>query len=178
VDAYDVVNLVLAGLYIVLALVLARYVVRLGRLFPWLVLLVMLFLARAIDRVYGAFGDADRLGIVVDVALVAVLVALVLSFERTSGALKATHDQAALRRQEYERALVDYRRLARHRLANPIAAIRGSIATLRDLPDLDEATRLALLDAADEEARRLESIALDPRPSQPEERGLDPRPRL
>jgi signal transduction histidine kinase len=178
VEAYDVVNFVLGGLYIVLALVLARYVVRLGRVFPWLVLLVVLFLVRGTDRVYGAITDAERLGILVDVALVAVLVALVLSFGRTSGALKATHDAAALREEEYERALGDFRRLARHRLANPIAAIRGSILTLRDLPDLDEETRRQLLDAVDEEARRLEKIALDPEPAGPEERGLDAQPRL
>jgi len=178
VDAYDIVNLLVGVLYILLSLILARYAVRLGREFPWFALLVVLFVTRGVDRVYAAFTDQDRLGILVDGILIAVVVALILGIDRTSAALKAAHDEAALRREEYDRALTDYRRLARHRLANPLAAIRGSIVTLRDIPDLDDASRRQLLDALESEARRLEKIALDPVVRGPEERGLDPRPNV
>lgn len=177
-DAYDVVNLLLGILYILLSLILARYAVRLGRSFPWFALLVILFVTRGVDRVYAAFTDQERLGIFVDGILIAVVLALILGIDRTASALKAAHDEAAFRREEYDRALTDYRRLARHRLANPLAAIRGSIVTLRDLPDLDDASRRRLLDAVESEARRLEEIALDPHAQGPEERGLDPRPNV
>ena len=177
-DAYDVVNALLGVLYILLSLVLARYAVRLGRSFPWFALLVVLFFARGVDRVYAAFTDEQRLGILVDGILIAVLVALILGIDRTASALKTAHDDAAVREEEYRRALTDYRRLARHRLANPLAAIRGSIVTLRDVPELDAEERRQLLDALESEAIRLEKIALDPEVIGPEERGLDPRPNL
>lgn len=177
-DAYELINLSVGILYVLLALIVARYLGRLGREFPWFALLIVLFFVRGADRIYASLTDAERLGIFVDVMLVAVLVALILGIDRTSAALKAAHDEAAFRREEYDRALADYHRLARHRLANPIAAIRGSIVTLRDLPDLDEESRRKLFDALEEEARRLEKIALDPEIRRPEERGLDPRPNV
>ncbi len=171
-------NLLLGILYILLSVILTRYAIRLGRSFPWFALLVVLFFTRGIDRVYAAFTDEQRLGILVDGILILVILALILGIDRTASALKAAHDEAAFRRQEYARALADYRRLARHRLANPLAAIRGSILTLRDMPDLDEDARRRLLDAIEAEARRLERVALDPEVAGPEERGLDPRPKL
>jgi signal transduction histidine kinase len=85
---------------------------------------------------------------------------------------------SALRSEEYARALADYRRLARHRLATPITAIRGSLATLRDIPDLDEATQRELLAAAEEQAERLQQVALDPEIAAAEERGLRPTPEV
>lgn len=177
-DADSVVNLALGILEIVLALVVLRGLGRFGRALPWLSVLLLFFAIRGVDRIYAALSDSERLGLVVDLALVAVVVALILTIDRTAAAIKTTEDDARLRREEYERALADYHRLARHRLANPITAIRGSIATLRDLPDLDAETQRRLLDAVELEAARLERIALDPELRSAEERGLDPQPNV
>ncbi len=177
-DGNDVVNLVLGLLELTLALVVAVYLGRVGRTFPWLALLIVFFLLRGSERIYAAFAESDRFGILTDIVLISVVVMLIAGLGRTSRALKATHDDAALRQEEYDRALSDYRTLARHRLANPITAIRGSIVTLRELPDLDAATQRTLLAAIDEEAERLERIALDPQIASAEERGLDPRPNV
>ena len=133
---------------------------------------------RNLNGIYAGVAESDQFGVATDVVLVAVVVLLIAELGRTAGALKATHDAAALRQEEYDRALKDYRRLARHRLANPLTAIRGSIATLRELPDLDDETRARLLEAMADEASRLEHIALDPEVLGEEERGLDPQPRL
>ena len=78
---------------------------------------------------------------------------------------------------EYRRALRDYTQLTRHRLANPLTAITVGIQTLRDL-DLDEATRLEVLDAMHETAARLERAVLHPELLSPEEAGLVPVPTL
>ncbi len=177
-DAADVVNLALGALQVVLALVVLRHIGRFGRTFPWLAALMLFFLVRGIERIYTGVSDSERFGIVVDLLILLVVVLLIVGLDQTVSALRTARDEADLRRSEYDRALVDYRRLARHRLANPITAIRGSVTTLRELPDLDAETREALLRAVDEEAARLETIALDPEVASAEERGLDPQPRV
>ncbi len=177
-DPADLVNLVLGGLEVVLALIVLRDIGRFGLTFPWLAALMLFFLVRGIERIYTGVSDSERFGIMADVLILLVVVLLIFGLDKTVTALRAARDEAELRRSEYDRALVDYRRLARHRLANPITAIRGSVTTLRELRDLDEATRDALLRAVDEEAARLETIALEPEVGSAEERGLDPRPRV
>ena len=176
-DAADVVNLVLGSVEVALALVVLGHLGRLGRAFPWLAALMAFFLLRGFDRIYAGLTDSERFGIAVDAVLVAVLL-LLFGMDKTVNALKAAQDEAAHRREEYARALADYKRLARHRLANPITAIQGSISTLRDMPELDEETRRALLDAAESEARRLQELALDPDVLSDEERVLAPRPNV
>jgi signal transduction histidine kinase len=177
-DVDDAVNLVLGVLYLVLATIVLRHIGRFGRAYPWLGALTFLFVFRGAERVYAAVSDNQRLGIVADMLLIFVVILLIFGIDKTVNALRSAQDEAAYRREEYARALVDYNRLARHRLANPIAAIRGSISTIRDMPELDGDTRRQLLDAADEEARRLEKVALDPDILSDEERTLRPRPEL
>ena len=169
-------NLAIGTLELALAGVVLRHIARFGRAFPWLAALMLFFLARGADRIYAAFTRDESLGIVIDAFLVAVLLLLIVGIDRTARALQAARDEATYRRDEYERALADYQRLARHRLANPLTAIRGSIETLRAMPELDSETRIELLDAVRDEARRLEEIALEPTIVGDEERSLDPRP--
>ena len=80
-----------------------------------------------------------------------------------------------LRQEEYERALRDYRALARHRLANPLTVIRGGLETLRT-QKLSRRQRDELIEVIAVEAARLESVALDPRANGDEERELRPAP--
>jgi signal transduction histidine kinase len=177
-DAADVVNLVLGSVEVALAVVVLRHLGRVGRAFPWLAALMAFFVLRGIDRIYAGLTDSERLGVVVDAVLVVVVFLLLFGIDKTVNALRAAQDEAAYRREEYARALADYKRLARHRLANPITAIQGSISTLKDMPELDEETRRALLDAAEGEARRLQEVALDPDVLRDEERTLEPRPNV
>ena len=178
VDTSDAVNIAIGCLQVLFALVVVRHVARFGRSFPWLLVLMAFFFVRGIDRIYSGLSDSERLGLAVDVVALACVVLLIAGIDKTVRALRASQDEAALRTEEYERALADYRRLARHRLANPITAIRGSISTLRDIPELDEATRQQLLATVESEAERLEQVALDPEIASAEERGLRPQPNL
>jgi signal transduction histidine kinase len=90
-------------------------------------------------------------------------------------ALERWTTAAELREQEYRRALVDYRRLIRHRLANPTTTIIGAKYALNDLPTEPQTGR-ELLEIIQREAMRLESIGLDPHQLAPEEHGLHPEP--
>ncbi|HWC32521.1 MAG TPA: hypothetical protein VG709_05270 [Actinomycetota bacterium] len=162
---------------IVLAIVVLRHVARFARTFPWLIALMLFFVLRGADRIYAGLTERGSLGLLVDVLVLAVLVLLLLGIEGTVGGLQAARDAAANREAEYARALADYRRLARHRLANPLTVIRGGVLTLKGKPDLDAETRERLLDTIDQEALRLERVALEPDAESEEEAGLRPRPR-
>jgi signal transduction histidine kinase len=168
---------VVGFLQVGLALAIGRRLGRLGRQFPWLGVLTVFFALRGVTRLAEtvAGGRVDALAEPVDVLLVVALVLLILGFDRTIRGLLLAEDAAHFREQEYERALADYRRLARHRLANPLTAIRGGVAALRTL-DLDDERRRELLAMIEREALRLEHVALDPATHSPEESTLHPQP--
>lgn len=167
------------GIELALAALVLRHLARFGRGRPWLGALVAFFLLRAIDRMYFGFaGGGYRVELLLDSALLVVVALLAIGIENTLGALRSAEETAQRRREEYARALRDYRRLCRHRLANPLTAIRGSIAALQDLPSLDHEARMALLNTTEEQVCRLETIALDPAPRSREEETLRPRPNV
>jgi signal transduction histidine kinase len=178
VTATDVFNLVVGVLELALAGVVLLQLGRFGRAFPWLAALTAFFAVRGADRVYVAFAGPEpvELALVANGFVVLVLVLLLVGVERTAMALRLAQEEAEHRRDEYARALAHYRVLARHRLANPITAIRGGIATLKALPDLDRTEARRMLELVDAEAERLEHLALDPRPIHAEERALRPQP--
>ena len=97
---------------------------------------------------------------------------------RRADSLRAQAARARHCAEEYERALSDYTQLMRHRIANPLTAIRGSAQTLRDLPSLDDDTRTRLLEIIVEMAERIEQVSLEPRSVSVEERCLDAVPRV
>jgi signal transduction histidine kinase len=180
VSAEDVLHLLVGLVQIALVAVLVRHLPRYGRAFPWLALLAAYFGVRAVDRIYAAFAgvEIEVFGYVTDALVLLALALLLLGVERMARGLRLVEDEARIRESEYERALSDYRTLARHRLANPITAIRGGVATLKDVEGLDPSEVRALLEMIEREAQELEQISLDPRQLRPEEASLRPRPQV
>jgi signal transduction histidine kinase len=175
----DILSLAVGALEVALALIVLRQLVRFGRAFPWLGALMLFFVLRGLDRLYLGIVDREEpfvVGLLSDGLLLAVVILLALGLEKTIRALRVAQEDAQHRQLEYERALADYRRLARHRLANPLTTILGSVAVLRELPELDQGTRAQILDNIREEARRLERVALEPEAQRDEERSLRPQP--
>jgi signal transduction histidine kinase len=179
VDASAALSLAIGALQLALAFVVGLRLGRYGRAFPWLAALTIFFGLRGVTRIYAAFaGDVpETLALPVDFLLLAVLILLIVGVDRTGRGLMLAENEAHYREEEYRRALADYRRLARHRLANPLSVIRGGVIALRTL-DLAPADRQALLDSIERESERLEKIALEPEPESAEERKLRPRPEL
>lgn len=88
-------------------------------------------------------------------------------------------DEAERTSAEYRRALRDYTQLTRHRLANPLTALTGGVATLIDLDGvLDAETRMQVLHAMRDTAERLERAVLHPELVSDEEVELRPVPEL
>jgi signal transduction histidine kinase len=178
-DTTELLSLAVGVLELALALVVG---IRLGayvRTFPWLAALIVFFGLRAAMRIYSAFAEqrAETLALPIDVLLIAALILLIAGIERTGRGLVLAENEAQYREQEYRRALADYRRLARHRLANPLSVIRGGVIALKTL-DLSEDERRKLLESMAAESERLEKVALEPEPVGAEERRLRPRPNL
>lgn len=173
----DWLGLGIGGAELLLGIVVLVPLVRFARTFPWLVALTLFFVVRGSTRVWeGLVGRRGEVPVATDALVLLVLGSLTLGLPGTIRRLRNAEDTATLRRREYERALADYRALARHRLANAVTIIRGSADTLLSRP-VDDELRTALLHAISREAGRLEG-AVEPAPRTPEEHGLDPVPRL
>jgi signal transduction histidine kinase len=154
------------------------------RLAVALLALAGFFALRAISRLTSALGiDDSRLanihvGQLLDVLLVAALVAILMTIERVLHGVAAIEDSARLREVEYERATRHYTQVVRHRMMNPLASIRGSAITLRDTPGIDETRRGQLLDAIVDATDELEEISLVPERRDELERDLDAIPHV
>jgi signal transduction histidine kinase len=173
-------NLALGATEVLLGLAVIRQLRRSHRKLPWLVGLMAFFLVRGGDRIYVGLKGTEPLKIAsfVDGLLIVVLVLMLVGVKHTLRALELLEGEAHLREQEYARALVDYRQLVRHRLAQPLTAIGGAIATLEARPELEQELRSQLLRAAREAADRLEHAALEPDVGGPEEAVFGARPRF
>jgi signal transduction histidine kinase len=176
-DLSAVLSLLIGLLQVLLAVVAVRELGRYARAFPWLVALSLFFVLRGSMRIYAAFAGSvpETLAVGVDVLLLVVLALLIVGLDQTVRGLRLAENEALYREEEYARALADYRRLARHRLATPLTVLRSGTTALRSL-DLDPRQRDEVLDALEDASRKLEQVALEPEPMSPEERGLEPRP--
>lgn len=176
---HQLLELSLGLLYMGLVAVLAMAMrgKHLARAFPWLVVLIVFFALRAAERFLVVLEiPMSIMPMLLHSASVLALLLLVVGSRRLAEALHASKEQAEHSAREYERALHDYTRVMRHRLANPLTAIRGGVTTLREV-DLPEQDRRRLLQAIDEQARELESVALHPERAGVEEHELDAVPR-
>lgn len=164
---------------ILLGLVIISELRRFGRRLPWLVVLMAFFLLRGVDRIYVSFhgSDPNAVTATVDGVLILVLVFMLVGLRRTVQALELLDQEARWRQEEYNRALLDFRRLVRHRLANPLTAVTGALTTLEAMPDIEPELRSDLLRAAHEAADRLQDVALGPEVEGAEELELSAQPR-
>jgi signal transduction histidine kinase len=176
-DRSALLSLVIGLLQLVLVVVVARQLRGYARAFPWLIALTVFFVLRGAMRIYAAFAGSvpEALAVSVDVLLLVVLALLIVGLDQTARGLRLAEDEALDREDEYARALADYRRLVRHRLATPLTVLRSGTTALRSL-DLDARQREEVLNALEQASRRLEEVTLEPEPLSPEERGLKPRP--
>ncbi len=173
------VNLILGFVEILLAVIALLQLGRLVRSFPWLVAMTIFFIARGLDRIYvGALGHEPVIApVITDGFLIAVVLLLLFGMRRTVLALRRSIDDAEWRKSEYERALVDYRTLVRHRLANPLTVVMAGVEMLRHAPARNEQERV-ILDNVYHGVRRLRRVSVDAEPLSDEEERLDPTPRL
>jgi len=176
----EATNLVTAAATLLIAMLVARELLRLRRGFPPVALaLTAFFLALAADRVaapdpflgYSVLADA-----VTDVALLLLLALLLTHARRLARSLLATLDEARWRGEEYARARHDYSQLVTHRIANPLAAIKGAAHTL-ERDDIPGTIRRELLQEILKAAERVEHLSLTPERAGDEERELNAIPR-
>jgi signal transduction histidine kinase len=174
------INLILGFAEILLATIVLLHLGRFGRSFPWLVALVIFFIVRGIDRIYvGALGHEPFIApVMTDGFLIAVVVLLLFGMRRTVLALRRSIEDAEWRKSEYERALIDYRALVRHRLANPLTVIMAGVEMLRHSPAARTDDERSILENVYWSARRLNQVSIEAEPLSEEEERLDPRPRI
>jgi signal transduction histidine kinase len=181
---WSVFDFAIGGLEVVLAVTLFLNLWRSGdsrRYLRWFAVFIAFFGLRAIERiaVEGFGSEPAQLGRLLDIGLVVVLFMLIFATKKIFHAADSMWDSARIQKREYDRALADYRRLARHRLVNPLTAIEGSARALRDLSSIDERTRRELLKTIVDETSRLTTVILEPgAPLAKEERHLRPEPDL
>ena len=170
-------NIVIGAVWIVFGLALVRVRSHVRVADRWLLLGGLLCATRAFDRlvVTAAGVDAAPVLLVLEVVVLLVLVSLVVGATKIGRALERRIDEAEHAQNEYGRALLDYTQLVRHRIANPLTAVKGGIQTLLAI-DLAEPVRRNLLESMLVSATELERVALHPKRVSAEERDLRPTP--
>ena len=169
----------------ILELAIAAYVAwRFWRFrggFPWLIAPAGFFVLLGTHRIKaGIYGPAPTLfGLLLDPLILVGLLLLLVAVDRIVGGLAAAENAAEQREQEYARALLDYRRLARHRLATPVTVILAGARYLLELGQEERKVRAEVVGMIEEAATRLENVSLDPRGDlEASERSLRPTPSL
>jgi signal transduction histidine kinase len=133
--------------------------------------LVLFFVARAVERLTepeAPWGYSDALDLVIDVALIILLVALVINARQFVLASRSAD--------EYTRAMHHYEQVVRHRMMNPLTAIRGGAQTLLADERLERDVQQSVLTTILEASKTLEEISLRPERRGSEEHELDALP--
>jgi signal transduction histidine kinase len=174
------VNLVLGFVEMLLALLVLLNLARLYRSFPWLAALGVFFILRGIDRVYvGALGNEPLIApVITDTFLLAVVVLFLVGMRRSVLALHRSIDDADWQKREYERALVDYRRLVRHRLGNPLTVVLAGIQMLRRSSSERSDPEREIIEDIYQGVLRLEQVSVENEPLSAEEESLHPKPQF
>jgi signal transduction histidine kinase len=170
--ALVVTGLSAAVLNLAVALFVAVEASRLRIGFARLVLLLVLFFAaRAVERLTepeAPWGHSQLLDLVIDIALLVLLLALVVNARRF---VLATREA-----DEYTRAMRHYEQVVRHRMMNPLTAIRGGAQTLLADEQLDRDVRQRVLTTILDASQTLEEISLRPERRGSEEHELHALP--
>lgn len=176
----DLIFIALAGLNICMALSLARFLPRFWRELPWLVPLIAYFSVRALKRVLEIIDGKlheSAIDFFIDFILAGTLIALLLNSDNMIRGFQAIRDLASYRAAEYERAHRQYTQLVRHRIANPLTVILGSVQTLQQKqtsPEIEQELLANITTAALE----IQDVSLAPQTQSDEERELDAIPNL
>lgn len=161
-----------------LATVLVRQALRLGLSEAprtVLALACFLILSGASWLIEPRLGHQSHVVQILNLAMTAALVLLVLRARVIVMAMIAARRRADQGHLEYTRALRDYERLMAHRIANPLSVISGAAETLRIVePSSQEHEQL--LDLIVEATKRLECASTRPAPESVEELVLHPAP--
>ena len=170
--ALVVTGLAAAVLNLAVAVFVAVEAIRRRIGFARLVLvLVVFFAARAVERLTepeAPWGYNEAIDLFVDVVLIVLLLAVVINVRRFVLATTSAD--------EYTRARRHYEQVVRHRMMNPLTAIRGGAQTLLADEQLDRDVRQRLLTTILEASETLEEISLRPERRGSEEHELDALP--
>lgn len=176
--------LVLGFLNLVFVVVLVRITLRFGTRFPGIYLVPAYFLLRTVQHFWEYFDatvpSPSPIHVLTDLALICLAAYLVVTIGRTLGRLTSTLDETERVAREYRRALHDYERLVRHRLANPLTVISSGLETMDALGDApaNHEHRTKVLETMRQASNDLQYVSLAPSPLRPEERELDPTPHV
>jgi signal transduction histidine kinase len=177
------IDLLLAALNLTVAVyVVVRSRSWLGR--PSLPVLALgtYFLLRSVSRLIDVLDPvATRRNLALDVGLdlmlATSLVVVLFTIEAVLRGLAAREDAARYRAAEYARARRHYTQVVRHRMMNPIQAIKGGAQTLqRTGHPVDPGVRDQLLQVIVDAASELETVSLVPERRDELERDLDAVP--
>jgi signal transduction histidine kinase len=170
--ALVVTGLAAAALNLAVAVFVAVEASRRRIGFPRLVLvLVLFFAARAVERLTepeAPWPYNEEVDLFIDVGLIVLLVVLVMNVREFVLATTSAD--------EYTRARRHYEQIVRHRMMNPLTAIRGGAQTLLADDKLDRDVRHRLLTTILEASSTLEQISLRPERRGSEEHELDALP--
>lgn len=161
----SVFSLLVGGAFLAMTVVVVRLAFATPRGGRWMILLGVFAAVRAADNLIVGYLGYEPLSVrvAVDLATLAVLLAMTFAVARVGLIVEVARSGAARERQQHEANRRYYEQVLRHRLANPLTVLLGGLQTLYHV-DLDKKTRCALIEEMMQQAHALEHVMLDPQP--------------